>query len=90
MAEVTAKGLAGVIAGATAISTVGKEGMGLNYRGYSVYDLAEKALFEEVAYLLIHGKLPDSRELESYRQACASASSCRCRSHPAQPRLRHA
>ena len=68
MAEVTAKGLAGVIAGATAISTVGKEGMGLNYRGYSVYDLAEKALFEEVAYLLIHGKLPDSRELESYRQ----------------------
>jgi 2-methylcitrate synthase len=68
MVEESAKGLAGVIAGATAISTVGKKGMGLHYRGYSVHDLAAKASFEEVAYLLIHGTLPDSRELESYRQ----------------------
>ena len=44
-------GLAGVVAGKTAISTVGKEGIGLTYRGYSIEDLAEKATFEEVAYL---------------------------------------
>jgi 2-methylcitrate synthase len=68
MNEMKTRGLAGVIAGETAISTVGKEGMGLHYRGYSVYDLAEKASFEEVAHLLVHGKLPDRRELESYRQ----------------------
>ena len=51
-------GLAGVIAGETAIATVGKEGVGLTYRGYSIHDLAEHATFEETAYLLIHGKLP--------------------------------
>ncbi len=60
-------GLAGVIAGETAISTVGKEGVGLTYRGYSIEDLAEKASFEEVAYLLTRGELPPTRELESYR-----------------------
>ena len=43
-------GLAGVIAGKTAICTVGKAGKGLNYRGYSIYDLAENATFEEVAH----------------------------------------
>ena len=41
-------GLAGVVAGETAISTVGKEGVGLTYRGYSINDLAEKATFEEI------------------------------------------
>ena len=46
-----AGGLADVVAGKTAISTVGKEGVGLTYRGYSIEDLAEKATFEEVAYL---------------------------------------
>jgi 2-methylcitrate synthase len=61
-------GLEGVIAGTTAISTVGKQGKGLTYRGYSIYDLAEYAAFEEVAYLLIHGKLPDSGELSRYRK----------------------
>jgi 2-methylcitrate synthase len=61
-------GLAGVVAGETAISTVGKEGFGLTYRGYSINDLAEQSTFEEVAYLLLYGKLPTSAELESYRK----------------------
>jgi len=65
-------GLAGVVAGDTAISTVGKEGLGLTYRGYSIDDLAEKATFEEVAYLLIYGRLPKATELEEYRQRLAS------------------
>ena len=60
-------GLAGVIAGETAIATVGKEGVGLTYRGYSIHDLAEHATFEETAYLLIHGKLPTQTELDSYK-----------------------
>jgi 2-methylcitrate synthase len=59
-------GLAGVVAGQTAVSTVGKEGMGLTYRGYSINDLAERATFEEVAFLLIHGHLPNPPELEGY------------------------
>jgi 2-methylcitrate synthase len=61
-------GLAGVVAGHTAIATVGKEGMGLTYRGYSINDLAEHATFEEVAYLLIYGRLPDQKELSQYRK----------------------
>ena len=61
-------GLAGVIAGETAIATVGKEGVGLTYRGYSIDDLAEHATFEETAYLLIHDKLPTQTELDSYKQ----------------------
>ncbi|MCM2357674.1 MAG: 2-methylcitrate synthase [Geobacteraceae bacterium] len=64
-------GLEGVVAGETAISTVGKEGLGLNYRGYAIHDLAEHASFEEVAYLLIHGKLPDGGELARYRKRLA-------------------
>ncbi len=60
-------GLEGVIAGETAISTVGKKGLGLSYRGYSIYDLAEHATFEEVAYLLVHGALPSPTELDAYR-----------------------
>ncbi|MEZ4600405.1 MAG: 2-methylcitrate synthase [Syntrophotaleaceae bacterium] len=61
-------GLAGIIAGDTVLSTVGKEGLGLNYRGYAITDLADRATFEEVAYLLLYGKLPNSQELESYRR----------------------
>lgn len=61
-------GLEGVVAGVTAISTVGKKGLGLAYRGYSIHDLAEQATFEEVAYLLIHGKLPNMGELARYRK----------------------
>lgn len=60
-------GLAGITAGKTAICTVGKEGIGLNYRGYGIDDLAEHTCFEEVAYLLIHGKLPTVTELENYK-----------------------
>jgi len=59
-------GLAGVVAGKTAIATVGKEGKGLNYRGYSIYDLAENAKFEEVAFLLLHGHLPTQPELDGF------------------------
>jgi 2-methylcitrate synthase len=60
-------GLAGIIVGDSAVSTVGK-GLGLNYRGYSIDDLAEKASFEEVAYLLIHGTLPNEKQLKAYQQ----------------------
>jgi 2-methylcitrate synthase len=59
-------GLAGVIAGQTAICTVGKEGAGLTYRGYDIYDLSNNANFEEVAFLLLHGHLPTQAELKSY------------------------
>jgi 2-methylcitrate synthase len=59
-------GLAGVTAGETAIATVGKEGAGLTYRGYDIYDLAENARFEEVAFLLHHGHLPNAAELDGY------------------------
>jgi 2-methylcitrate synthase len=60
-------GLAGVIAGQSAISTVGIGGIGLNYRGYSIHDLAEQASFEEVAYLLIYLKLPTETELKNFQ-----------------------
>ena len=60
-------GLRGPIAGQTALSTVGKEGAGLTYRGYDVRDLAEHCCFEEVAYLLFHGELPP---LPSAVRAC--------------------
>ena len=59
-------GLAGVVAGETGICTVGKTGLGLTYRGYSINDLAEHAQFEEVAFLLLHGHLPSRAELEAY------------------------
>ncbi|MGE3920210.1 MAG: 2-methylcitrate synthase [Gammaproteobacteria bacterium] len=61
-------GLAGVVAGQTAICTVGHAGDDLHYRGYSIYDLAEKAHFEEVAYLLIHGELPNKKQLADYQK----------------------
>ncbi len=59
-------GLAGVVAGKTAICTVGHAGAGLEYRGYSIFDLAEKGSFEEVAFLLLHGHLPTRRELDRF------------------------
>src|SRR6266496_6057083 len=65
-------GLAGVVAGQTAICTVGKEGMGLTYRRYSINDLAEKARFEEVAFLLLYGRLPNRSELDAYLKKLAS------------------
>ncbi|HBG04916.1 MAG: 2-methylcitrate synthase [Geobacteraceae bacterium GWC2_58_44] len=60
-------GLEGVVAGETAISTVGKKGRGLSYRGYSIDDLAQQATFEEVAHLLIHGELPNREDLALFR-----------------------
>ncbi|MFW6195255.1 MAG: bifunctional 2-methylcitrate synthase/citrate synthase [Chloroflexota bacterium] len=62
----SSRGLAGITVGETAISTVGKEGHGLTYRGYGVEDLASKATFEEVAHLLIHGELPTEQQLSAY------------------------
>ncbi|MGN6264351.1 MAG: bifunctional 2-methylcitrate synthase/citrate synthase [Ginsengibacter sp.] len=59
--------LSGVVAGNTALCTVGKSGNDLHYRGYNILDLAEKAQFEEVAYLLIYGTLPTQSELTSYK-----------------------
>ena len=59
-------GLRGQSAGSTAICTVGKEGIGLTYRGYHIEDLAENATFEEVAYLLLQGALPTPRELDDF------------------------
>ena len=59
-------GLAGVVAGESAISTVGQKGKGLTYRGYSIDDLAAHATFEEVAYLLHYGQLPTRAELATY------------------------
>ena len=59
-------GLAGVTAGKTALCTVGKEGAGLTYCGYDIYDLADNASFEEVAHLLLRGHLPTQAELDDY------------------------
>ena len=64
---VTTRGLEGLVVGETAISTVGKEGIGLTYRGYDIHDLAAHATFEEVAYLLIYGQLPTQPQLQAYR-----------------------
>ncbi len=66
------KGLAGVVVGQTAISTVESAGNGLFYRGYSISDLAEHASFEEVAYLLIHGELPNKKQLSDYKSKLQS------------------
>jgi len=60
-------GLRGQSAGETALCTVGKTGSGLTYRGYDMKDLAENAQFEEVAYLLLYGKLPTQAELDAYK-----------------------
>lgn len=59
-------GLAGVIAGQTALCKVGGEGAGLSYRGYDIYDLCDYAGFEEVAFLLMVGHLPNRSELDGY------------------------
>ena len=60
-------GLRGQVAGETALCTVGKTGTGLTYRGYDITDLADNAQFEEVAYLLLRGKLPNQDELDAYK-----------------------
>lgn len=60
--------LSGVTAGNTALCTVGKTGNDLHYRGYDILDVAETCEFEEIAHLLVHGKLPTSAELQAYKQ----------------------
>jgi 2-methylcitrate synthase len=59
--------LSGTIAGNTAICTVGRSGNDLHYRGYDIADLAAQATYEEVAFLLVHGRLPGASELAAYR-----------------------
>jgi len=64
--------LAGVVAGNTALSSVGRTGNDLHYRGYDIAELAVSCEFEEVAYLLIHEKLPNAGELAAYHKKLAS------------------
>lgn len=66
------RGLAGVKAGTTELCTVGQAGVGLTYRGYSIADLCEHSCFEEVAFLLLYGHLPNAEELSSYRKKLKS------------------
>jgi len=59
--------LSGVVAGNTALCTVGRTGNDLHYRGYDILDIADVCEFEEIAYLLVHGKLPNVAELAGYK-----------------------
>jgi len=59
--------LSGIVAGSTSLCSVGKSGNDLHYRGFDIYDLASKCEFEEVAFLLIHEKLPNKKELSDYK-----------------------
>jgi len=59
--------LSGVTAGNTALCSVGKTGNDLHYRGYDILDVADSCEFEEIAYLLVHGKLPNTGELKGYK-----------------------
>ncbi len=59
--------LSGVVAGNTALCTVGRTGNDLHYRGYDILDVAETCEFEEIAHLLVHGSLPTSSELRNYK-----------------------
>jgi len=64
--------LSGVAAGNTALCTVGRSGNDLHYRGYDILDFADEAQFEEVAYLLVHEKLPTRDELKKYKRKLQS------------------
>ena len=63
--------LSGVAAGNTALCTVGRTGNDLHYRGYDILDFADEATFEEIAYLLVHGRLPGIAELNAYKTKLA-------------------
>ncbi|MFM8205203.1 MAG: citrate/2-methylcitrate synthase, partial [Actinomycetales bacterium] len=63
--------LSGVPAGNTALSTVGRSGNDLHYRGYDISDLALNCEFEEVAYLILYGELPTTTQLSSYKEKLA-------------------
>ncbi len=75
--------LSGVTAGNTALCTVGRQGNDLHYRGYDILDFAETAEFEEVAYLLVHGKLPTAAELHGIQAEAQGAA------RPARGRAGH-
>jgi 2-methylcitrate synthase len=64
--------LSGVTAGNTALCTVGRTGNDLHYRGYDILDIADECEFEEIAYLLVHGKLPNVAELRGYKDKLRS------------------
>ena len=65
--------LSGVVAGNTALSTVGRSGNDLHYRGYDILDIAERCEFEEIAYLLVHERLPNAAELAAYKARLAAS-----------------
>ncbi|MBQ0763892.1 bifunctional 2-methylcitrate synthase/citrate synthase [Marinobacter psychrophilus] len=65
--KLSGAGLRGQVAGETALCTVGLTGTGLTYCGYDISDLADNAQFEEVAYLLLQGRLPNQQELDAYK-----------------------
>jgi len=60
--------LSGVVAGNTALCTVGRSGNDLHYRGYDILDIADTSEFEEIAHLLVHGSLPTRAELKAYKE----------------------
>jgi len=64
--------LSGVVAGSTALCTVGRSGNDLHYRGYDILDIADQCEFEEIAYLLVHEKLPNRAELAAYQKKLKS------------------
>jgi 2-methylcitrate synthase len=64
--------LSGVVAGNTALCTVGRSGNDLHYRGYDILEVAEACEFEEIAHLLVHGELPTAAELRAYREKLIS------------------
>src|SRR6478752_4501589 len=64
--------LSGVPAGNTALCTVGLSGNDLHYRGYDILEIADRSEFEEIAYLLIYGRLPNRAELTAYKQSLKS------------------
>jgi len=64
--------LSGVVAGNTALCSVGRTGNDLHYRGYDILEFADKAEFEEIAHLLVHGRLPNKVELAAYKNKLCS------------------
>ena len=64
--------LSGVVAGNTALCTAGRSGNDLHYRGYDILDFADTSEFEEIAHLLVHGKLPNKAELAAYKEKLRS------------------
>ena len=71
--------LSGVLAGNTALCTVGRTGNDLHYRGYDILEIATVCEFEEIAYLLIHEKLPTVAELSAYKAKLRKIGRASCR-----------